>query len=173
MLTTAEPPDLRELLAAVGDAVVVTDAAGAITLWNPAAERMFGHTEKEALGASLDMIIPQRLRGRHWDGWTRTMATGQTRYGGGQLLAVPATHRDGRTLSIEFSIQLLLDPAGQIEWVVAVIRDVTERFERDKALKLRLKALEGGAGGGGQPPARDEAAARPRPAAQPPFDRST
>ena len=168
------PPELpARILEGSPDGLLVSDREGVVRGWNAGAERIFGFPAAEALGRSMDLIVPERLRGRHWDGWTRTMATVQTRYGGGQLLAVPATHRDGRTLSIEFSIQLLLDPAGQIEWVVAVIRDVTERFERDKALKLRLKALEGGAGGGGQPPARDEAAARPRPAAQPPFDRST
>jgi nitric oxide dioxygenase len=69
------------------------------------------------------------------------MRTGITRYGEGQLLAVPALHKDGRQLSIEFSIQLVPDGRGQIEWVVAVIRDVTERYGREKALRAQLKAL--------------------------------
>ena len=97
----------------------------------------------------MDLIVPERLRGRHWGGWDQVMETGVTRYGAGQLLAVPALHKDGRQLSVEFSIQLLTDAAGRIEWVVAIFRDVTERFQRDKALRLRLKELEAKAGTAG------------------------
>ena len=141
MLTIAETLDLRELLAAVGDAVVVTDAAGAITLWNPAAERMFGHTEKEALGASLDMIIPQRLRGRHWDGYHETMRTGVTKYGT-TVLRVPGLHRDGSQLSIAFTVAMLHDAEGRPSAVAAVIRDETSRFNEDRALRKKLAELE-------------------------------
>ena len=129
------------------DAVLVSDRGGAIRGWNAAAERLFGFTAAEAVGASMDLIVPERLRGRHWGGWDKVMESGTTRYGDGQLLAVPALHKDGRQLSVEFSIQLLKDPAGRIEWVVAIFRDVTERFQRDKALRLRLKELETRAGG--------------------------
>jgi PAS domain S-box-containing protein len=142
------PDDLpRRILDGSPDAVLIADRAGLTRGWNAAAERMFGFTAAEALGQSMDLIIPERLRGRHWGGWDHVMKTGQTRYGAGELLAVPATHRDGRQLSVEFSIQLLRDQAGAIEWVVAIFRDVTERFARDKALKLRLKELEAKAGG--------------------------
>ena len=68
--------DLKQLVEAVGDALMVADAGGAITLWNPAAQRMFGFTEAEAMGKSLDLIIPQRQQQRHWDGYHKTMATG-------------------------------------------------------------------------------------------------
>jgi PAS domain S-box-containing protein len=137
------PDDLPlRILAGSPDAVMVSDRGGAVRGWNAAAERIFGFTASEALGASMDLIIPERLRGRHWGGWGHVMETGLTRYGDGQLLAVPALHRDGRALSVEFSIQLVKDGAGRIEWVVAVFRDVTERFQRDKALKLRVKELE-------------------------------
>jgi PAS domain S-box-containing protein len=128
------------------DAILVADRDGVTRYWNAAATRLFGFSEAEAVGRSMDLIVPERLRGRHWDGWTKVMETGVTRYGAGQLLAVPATHRDGRTLSVEFSIQLLPDEAGSIAWVAAVFRDVTERFQREKALKLRLKELEAQAG---------------------------
>jgi len=90
----------------------------------------------------MNLIIPERLRARHWAGWEATMRTGVTRYGEGQLLAVPARHKDGRQVSIEFSIQLLKDADGQIEWVVAVIRDVMERFIREKTLRAQLNAVE-------------------------------
>lgn len=146
---TGLPDDLpRRILDGSPDALLVSDRGGAIRAWNQAAERIFGFTAAEALGASMDLIIPERLRGRHWGGWDHVMETGVTRYGDGQLLAVPALHKDGRQLSVEFSIQLLKDASGRIEWVVAVFRDVTERFQRDKALKLRVKELEAKAGGG-------------------------
>jgi PAS domain S-box-containing protein len=128
------------------DAILVSDRAGTVRYWNAAAERVFGFPSGEALGVSMDIIIPERLRGRHWAGWEEVMRSGVTRYGDGQLLAVPALHRDGRQLSIEFSIQLLKDAGGQVEWVVAVFRDVTERFAREKALRAQLKALEAKAG---------------------------
>jgi len=141
MLTVTETLDLRQLLAAVGDAVVVTDGAGAIILWNPGAERMFGYTEREALGASLDLIIPDRLRKRHWDGYHQTMRTGETKYGT-TLLRVPATHRDGSSLSIAFSVAMLHGPDGAPSAVAAVIRDETNRFNEDRALRKRLSELE-------------------------------
>ena len=147
---TGLPDDLpSRILEGSPDAVLVSDRGGAIRGWNGAAERLFGFTAAEALGASMDLIVPERLRARHWGGWEQVMGTGVTRYGSGQLLAVPALHRDGRQLSVEFSIQLLADGAGRIEWVVAIFRDVTERFQRDKALKLRLKELEAKAGASG------------------------
>jgi PAS domain S-box-containing protein len=140
---TPLPGDLcRRILDGSPDAVLVSDRDGLVRGWNAASTRLFGFAEAEVLGRSMDLIIPERLRGRHWDGWNHVMEVGVTRYGAGQLLAVPATHRDGRTLSVEFSIQLLRDEAGGIEWVVAVFRDVTERFQKDKALRLRLKELE-------------------------------
>jgi len=145
---TAIPHDLpQRILDGSPDAILVSDPAGTVRYWNAAAERVFGFSASEALGASMDFIIPERLRGRHWAGWEAVMRSGVTRYGEGQLLAVPAIHKDGRQLSIEFSIQLAKDAGGQIEWVIAVFRDVTERFAREKALRAQLKALEAKAGG--------------------------
>jgi PAS domain S-box-containing protein len=145
---TEIPHDLpQRILDGSPDAILASDPAGTVRYWNAAAERVFGFSASEALGASMDFIIPERLRGRHWDGWAAVMRSGVTRYGEGQLLAVPALHKDGRQLSIEFSIQLAKDAAGHIEWVIAVFRDVTERFAREKALRAQLKALEAKAGG--------------------------
>jgi PAS domain S-box-containing protein len=142
------PADLwQRLIEGSPDAVLVSDRDGVTRSWNQAAARLFGFTADEAVGRSMDLIIPERLRGRHWGGWEKVMETGVTRYGDGQLLAVPAVHKDGRALSVEFSIQLLRGADGRIEWVAAVFRDVTERFQRDKALKLRLKELEAKLGG--------------------------
>ncbi|MFM0290230.1 PAS domain S-box protein [Paraburkholderia megapolitana] len=133
--------DFEQLVNAIGDAVVISDAHGAITLWNPAAERMFGFTEAEALGQSLDLIIPERLRGRHWDGYNKTMATGETRYGH-DLLKVPAVDKSGRSMSIAFTVALLHSPQGDVTGIVAVIRDETNRFSEDRALRKRVAELE-------------------------------
>ena len=132
----ALPHDLPlRILDGSPDAILICDSGGMVRYWNAAAERVFGFRVTEALGVSMNLIIPERLRARHWAGWEATMKTGVTRYGEGQLLAVPALHKDGRQISIEFSIQLVKDADGQIKWVVAIIRDVTERFIREKDLR--------------------------------------
>lgn len=137
------PEDLpKRLLDGSPDAILISDRSGVVRYWNAGAERIFGFSASEALGKSMDLIIPERLRARHWTGWEKVMEMGVTRYGDGQLLSVPALHKDGRQLSIEFSIQILKNQDGRIEWVVAVIRDGTERFEKEKALRAKMKALE-------------------------------
>lgn len=133
--------DFKQLVEAVGDAIVASDASGAITLWNPAAQRMFGFTETEALGQSLDIIIPQRQQQRHWDGYQKTMATGQTKYGN-DVLRVPAVHKDGHGLSIAFTVALLHTLDKKVAAIVAVIRDETARFTEDRNLRKRLMELE-------------------------------
>lgn len=133
--------DFKQLVNAVGDAIVVCDANGAITFWNPAAERMFGFSEHEALGQSLDLIIPERQRQRHWDGYHKTMQTGQTRYGN-DVLRVPALHKDGRTLSIAFTVAMLFSAEYAVTAIIAIIRDETARFTEDRNLRKRLAELE-------------------------------
>ncbi|WCM21721.1 PAS domain-containing protein [Paraburkholderia bryophila] len=134
--------DFQQLANAIGDAIVISDARGSIEFWNPAAERMFGFTQHEAIGQSLDLIIPERLRGRHWDGYHKTMASGETRYGN-DVLRVPAVHKDGRALSIAFTVALLYSPQNELSGIVAVIRDETERFQEDRRLRKRIAELEG------------------------------
>lgn len=133
--------DYEQLVSAIGDAIIISDAKGAITLWNPAAERMFGYTQAEAMGQSLDLIIPERLRGRHWEGYDKTMATGITRYGS-DLLKVPAVDKDGKAMSIAFTVALLHGPDGQISGIVATIRDETVRFQEERALRKKIAELE-------------------------------
>jgi len=123
------------------EAIVVTDADGVIRLWNNGAARVFGYSAAEAAGQSLDLIIPQKLRDRHWKGYRETMATGITRYGD-TLLSVPASHRDGRRLSIEFSVALLRDEAGEIVGISAIMREVSERREAERALRAKLAELQ-------------------------------
>jgi PAS domain S-box-containing protein len=132
----------REIVDGSPDAFILGDAEGVIRLWNAGAERIFGFTAAEALGQKMDLIIPERLRARHWDGYDRTMATGKSRYGAGDMLAVPAITKDGRSISIEFTIQMLHGPAGELLGPLAIIREVTARFQREKELGRRLKELE-------------------------------
>jgi PAS domain S-box-containing protein len=132
----------RRIVEGSPDAVILGDAEGNIRLWNVGAEAVFGFTAAEAIGRSMDLIIPERLRGRHWDGYRKVMATGVSRYGPGDLLAVPAIRKDGSAMSVEFTIQMLKDEAGRITGLVAIIRDVTKRFQREKELARRLKELE-------------------------------
>jgi PAS domain S-box-containing protein len=119
------------------EAIVVSDPSGIIVMWNGGAERIFGYPAAEALGQSLDLIIPEKQRARHWAGYDKTMATGETKYGD-TLLKVPAAHRDGRRLSIEFSVALLRDADGKIAGIAAVIRDATERWAAERELWQRL-----------------------------------
>ena len=132
----------RQLVEGSPDAIILGDARGLIQLWNAGAETIFGFTAAEAVGQSMDLIIPERLRARHWSGYDYVMATGVSRYGQGELLAVPAVTKDGRTISIEFTIQMLRDAAGGVLGPVAIIRDVSKRFQREKELGRRLKELE-------------------------------
>jgi PAS domain S-box-containing protein len=130
------------LLAMRSDAVVAADRDGIIRFWNPGAERIFGHAAADAVGRSLDLIIPERLRQRHWDGYGRTMATGQSRYGEGEMLSVPALRRDGATISVEFTIVPLRSGDGQMAGIIAIMRDATARFEEIRTLRRKLAEAE-------------------------------
>ncbi len=137
--------DYQQLVSVSGDAIVVCDPAGTITLWNPAAQYLFGFSQDEAVGQSLDMIIPERLRQRHWEGYRKTMETGQTRYGH-DVLRVPGLHKDGRPMSIAFTVALLYSHDKKITGIASVIRDETAKFSEDRALRKRLAELEAKAG---------------------------
>lgn len=124
-----------------GDAIMYSDREGIIRLWNRGAERMFGYSAAEALGQSLDLIIPENLRGRHWDGYYRVMETGESRYSS-EMLSAPALRKDGSRLSAEFSMVLVKDADDTVLGVGAVIRDVTARWNREKEMKERIRELE-------------------------------
>jgi PAS domain S-box-containing protein len=142
-MNTDLPSAFFEHLVADGpDAVIYADAAGFIRYWNAAATRIFGFAEREAIGVRLDLIIPERLRGRHWEGYDKVMGGAQSRYGSGALLAVPALHKDGRQISIEFTILPLRSDAGTPIGIAACLRDATARFEEVRALRRELAALK-------------------------------
>ena len=134
--------DFAQLVAAAGDAIVAADLQGRIVLWNPAAERIFGFSRAEALGQSLDLIIPERFRQRHWEGYDKVMRSGETRYGT-EVLRVPALRKDGRPLSIAFTVALLKDANGRVEAIAAIMRDDTARWNEERALRKRLAEQEG------------------------------
>jgi PAS domain S-box-containing protein len=129
------------LITNMPDAVVYSDRDGVVRYWNLGAERMFGHTAAEAIGQSLDLIIPEGLRARHWTGFHETMRTGQTRYGDGQILSVPAIGKDGKRISVAFTIVPFVDDNGSMNGIAAIMRDVTIQFEETRALRREVAEL--------------------------------
>jgi PAS domain S-box-containing protein len=129
------------ILSTLADAIVAADRDGIIRFWNPGAVRLFGYSHDEAMSRSLDLIIPERLRQRHWDGYRRVMETGKSRYGQGDVLSVPAVRKDGATISVEFTI-VPLQNNRQMIGMVAIMRDVTRGFDEMRALRRKLSELE-------------------------------
>jgi PAS domain S-box-containing protein len=128
----------KAVLSTISDAIVAADKEGIICFWNPGAERIFGYPRDAAIGQSLDIIIPERLRKRHWDGYHRVIKSGESRYGHGDVLAVPGIKKDGSRISIEFTIVPLRDGAGELSGMAAILRDVTKRFEEMRTLRQKL-----------------------------------
>ena len=141
---TPNVPDeiAKGLLGSESDSIIATDREGCISFWNPGSERIFGFSAAEAIGQSLDLIIPENLRARHWSGYHRVMQTGSSVYGRGDLLSVPALTKDGRRISVEFTIVMLRNGQGELTGMVAVLRDVSQRFAEVRELKRRLAAIE-------------------------------
>jgi len=131
----------RQIVDLSQDGIMLADRDGNIRLWNSGAETIFGYTSEEAIGNSLDLIIPEKLRQRHWEGYHKVMESGKTRYGN-ELLKVPALKKDGERISVEFSIVLVRDNQNKVLGSAAIMRDVTERWKQEKELKERLKFLE-------------------------------
>lgn len=133
--------NVDSFIQAAGDAIIAVGGDGKIVLWNPAAERIFGFTGADAVGQSLDLIIPERFRERHWNGFRQVMLSGHTRYGT-EVLRVPALHKDGRALSIAFTVALVNSPDSQSFSIVAIVRDETQRWNEERELRRRLADLE-------------------------------
>src|SRR5262249_55750791 len=140
--TSASPLfDPQELVRAAGDAIIAAGADGAIVFWNPTAERLFGYAESEALGRSLDLIILERFRHRHWDGYRQVMQTGHTKYGT-EVPGVPAPQKGGRPLSPPSGVALLRARGDGARVTAAIARDETSRWNEERALRQRLAELE-------------------------------
>jgi PAS domain S-box-containing protein len=131
----------KQIIDFAQDGILFADQDGNIQLWNSGAETIFGYTSEEAIGKSLDLIVPEKLRERHWKGYLRVMETGESRYGS-ELLKVPAIRKDGSTISVEFTILLVRNHQNEIIGTAAIIRDVTEGWKQEKELKQKLKFLE-------------------------------
>ena len=132
----------RAILESQADAILVADREGVICFWNPGAARIFGFGAEEAIGHSLDLIIPESLRARHWEGYKRVMVSGETRYGSGDVLSVPALTKAGLRISVEFTIIILREDNDAVIGMAAILRDVSARFEELRSLRRRLNDLE-------------------------------
>jgi PAS domain S-box-containing protein len=133
------------ILDQASDAIIFADLHGAIRRWSAGAETVFGYSRAEAVGRSLDLIIPERFREQHWTGYDRVLATGETKYSGKPLVTRSA-RKDGSTIYIEMMLAVVKDGDGKVKGVVSVCRDMTERYQRERELRQRLAALEKGAG---------------------------
>jgi PAS domain S-box-containing protein len=131
----------QQIIEGAQDAIIFADKEGIIRLWNSGAEAIFGYSAAEAIGETLDLIVPEKLREKHWEGYRKVMDTGVTKYGS-DILAVPALKKDDSRLSVEFTIVLLKNDSGKPIGTAAIMRDVTERWQREKELKKRLAELE-------------------------------
>jgi PAS domain S-box-containing protein len=129
------------VLGTAADAIIAADSEEIIRFWNAGAERIFGYSSTDALGQSLDIIIPERLRERHWAGYRQVIANGGSRYGHGDVLAVPGVRKDGSRVSLEFTITPLRGEHGQMSGMAAILRDVTARFEELRGLKQKVARL--------------------------------
>jgi PAS domain S-box-containing protein len=125
-----------DILEHAPDALIVADREGVIRLWNAAATRVFGHRAEAALGAGMDMIIPERFQEQHWTGFDHALETGELKYDA-RALPTRSMHADGRTIYIELTFALLRDASGQVAGVMAAARDITERWERERARAQR------------------------------------
>lgn len=132
---------LLQIMEQSSDAILFADCQGIIRYWNSGAERMLGYSAQEAVGQSLDLFIPEKLRNRHWEGYHRVIASGETKYRTG-LLTSPAVKKDGSQISVEFSIVLLKDQEEMMQGCASIMRDVTERWLREKELKQKLAICE-------------------------------
>ena len=140
---SAGDPELAEIaltvLHTIPDAVIYADREGLIRFWNASAERIFGFASEEAVGRSLDIIIPERLRQRHWTGFRAMMETGRSRYRPDEMLSVPAHTKSGETLSIQFTVAPVAGRDGAVAGIAAVLRDVTPMFRELKRLRAEGK----------------------------------
>jgi|SRR5690606_6598694 len=118
------------------DALIYADRSGKIRRWNSAASQLFGFEAEDAMGASLDIIIPEHLQAAHWAGFEAAMASGQTRLDGRPTLT-RAMHKTGRKLYVEMTFAVVKDDTGAAVGSVAMARDVTERVEKEKAARRK------------------------------------
>jgi PAS domain S-box-containing protein len=123
------------------DAAIFADQRGVIREWNPAAERIFGYPRDEAVGVSLDLIVPERFREAHWRGYDRALSEGQTKYVG-KSLPTRSVRKDGSTIYVELTFAVVHDQMGSVIGALAHARDITERWEGERQQRQRIRELE-------------------------------
>jgi PAS domain S-box-containing protein len=135
-------PELSKLLIEQApDAVIFADRDGVIREWNASAERIFGHSREEAIGQSLDIIVPERFREAHWNGYRRALEAGETKYVG-QAMPTRSARKDGETIYVELTFAIVKDDGGNVLGALANARDISERWAREREQAARLKELE-------------------------------
>jgi PAS domain S-box-containing protein len=125
----------RSVIEQAADAIIFADIHGVIRIWNAAALVLFGFSASEAIGQSLDLIVPEHLRKAHWAGFRRAIESGVMRLGG-HATFTRALHKSGKRLYVDLSFAIVRGPAGKIVGSVAVARDATLRHDEEKARKL-------------------------------------
>lgn len=141
MITDVNSDIYRRIVEQTTDAIIFADREGLIRIWNKGAESVFGFSAEEVLGKSLDVIIPEELRRRHWEGYSKAIAHRRTRTGG-RVLNTRALHKDGRRLYAGMSFAVILDESGHAEGALAIARNITERYLADKALRKHVAGIE-------------------------------
>lgn len=135
-----------ELMKQAPDALILADREGVIRRWNAAAAEVFGHSAEEAIGQTLDLIIPERFREQHWTGFDRALEAGETKYRG---QALPTrSERNGEAIYVELTFAMVHDSSGAVVGVLCGARDITQRFQDDRAMRTRLRELEAAQQGG-------------------------
>jgi PAS domain S-box-containing protein len=130
----------QALLEQSPDAVIYAGRDGMIAFWNESAERVFGHKAADAMGQSLDLIIPEEFRERHWTAYDKALEVGDTKYRG-QALATKSMRADGTSIYVELGFAMVHDASGATIGAMAVARDITERFNRDRETRRELRDL--------------------------------
>jgi PAS domain S-box-containing protein len=132
----------RLLLDQAPDAIIFADVEGRIVEWNAAAEAVFGYTAGEAVGQSLDLIVPERFREAHWAGFRRALGDGETKYAG-KSLPTRSMRKDGRDIYVELTFAIVKGTDGNVLGALAHARDISERWAAEREQRQRLRELEG------------------------------
>ena len=137
------------MVKAVPEAIIFADLKGLVRYWNRGAEEIFGFTAQEAMGQSLDLIIPERMRQAHWDGYYKAIEYGDTYSGRGSRVTRSLHKEEGRSLYVDMSFAIVKDHEGKVIGSLAVARDATERFTAEKEMRKQIAALSANAEGKG------------------------
>jgi PAS domain S-box-containing protein len=130
----------QDILECMSEALIFADTQGVIRIWNPGAECVFGYTAAEAVGRSLDLIIPENLRKPHWEGFDRAISQGATTLGRRSIIT-RALHKNGQPLYVDMSFAVVKSQAGETIGSTAVARDATQRYLEEKNLRRQLAEL--------------------------------